>query len=432
MQRLTNTLKDYAWGSPTGIPEILGLEPDGTPVAELWVGAHPGAPSAVDGRRLDALIADDPARCLGEDSLARFGPRLPFLLKVLSARSPLSIQSHPTREQADAGFAREEAEGIPAGAPHRTYRDPWHKPELLYALEEFHALCGFRPVPAVLATLDRFALALDGPAASEAAPASGVSADARAALAEWREALTRPADGTCDDEAVVREAVERILGEPARFGALADALAAAHERPGLRPVAEDDPSHAGSSTDPAVTLQETHADFPHDPGPLVAVMLRRHLLRPGESLAVESGSIHAYLRGMGVEIMAASDNVLRGGLTAKHVDVCELVRTARFDTDAPDLLLPDEDGELRGSSDDFVLTVVTDAADRRLRRSGALTLLCTDGAFTLRAEAAAEAAAGGDPVTLDLARGEAAWIAADEPRPAVTGAGALFIASTGL
>lgn len=419
MQRLTNTRKDYAWGSPTGIPEILGQEPDGTPVAELWVGAHAGAPSTVDGRSLDALIAEDPARFLGEEALALFGPRLPFLLKVLSARSALSIQSHPTREQAAAGFAREEAAGIPTDAPHRTYRDPWHKPELLYALDEFHALCGFRPVPAVLATLERFAHALDS---------AGAPAEAREALAAWQDALTRPPRDSRADAVVLRAAVERLLGEPARFGALADALAAALVDSAFWSAAEGDPSRIGSSTDPVRTLQETHADFPHDPGPLVAVMLRRHLLQAGESLVVESGSIHAYLRGLGVEIMASSDNVLRGGLTAKHVDVCELVRTARFDTHAPDLLAPDDAGELRGRTDDFVLMVITEAADRFLERPGALTLLCTDGTFTLRAEESGQTG----PVSLELGRGDSVWIAADEPRPAVTGTGSLFVASTGL
>lgn len=420
MQRLTNTRKDYAWGSPTGIPEILGQEPDGTPVAELWVGAHPGAPSTVDGRRLDALISEDPARLLGEESLALFGPRLPFLLKVLSARSALSIQSHPTREQAEDGFAREEAAGIPADAPHRTYRDPWHKPELLYALEDFHALCGFRPVPAVLATLERFSSALDSVDAST---------EVREALAAWRDALTCAPSDTVEDDVMLRAAVELLLGESARFGALADALADALAVPAFREAAEDDPSRVGSSTDPMRTLQETHADFPHDPGPLVAVMLRRHLLRAGESLRVESGRIHAYLRGMGVEIMASSDNVLRGGLTAKHVDVCELVRTARFDTQAPDLLAPDDAGELPGTTEDFVLTVITEAADRPLRRSGALTLLCTDGAFTLRGE---DPARPGRTDSLELSRGDSVWIGADEPRPAVTGTGSLFVASTGL
>ncbi|MGO1439109.1 MAG: mannose-6-phosphate isomerase, class I [Brevibacterium yomogidense] len=426
MQRLKNTRKDYAWGSPTGIPEILGQEPDGTPVAELWVGAHPGAPSTVDGRSLDALIAEDPARFLGEESLARFGPRLPFLLKVLSARSALSIQSHPTREQAEAGFAREEAAGIPADAPHRTYRDAWHKPELLYALDEFHALCGFRPVPAVLATLERFAHALDS---------AGAPAEARDALAAWQDALTPPpAAGDPADAVVLRAAVERLLGEPARFGALADALAAALvDSPVRSEVEADDPSLVGSSTDPSRTLMETHADFPHDPGPLVAVMLRRHLLQAGESLVVESGSIHAYLRGMGVEIMASSDNVLRGGLTAKHVDVCELVRTARFDTHAPDVLAPDDAGGLRGRTDDFVLTVITDAGDRLLERPGALTLLCTEGAFTLRTEEPGRhGTTAHGPAALDLRRGDSVWIAADEQRPAVTGTGALFVASTGL
>ncbi|GAA4515945.1 mannose-6-phosphate isomerase, class I [Brevibacterium yomogidense] len=432
MQRLTNTVKDYAWGSPSGIPEILGNEPDGRPAAELWVGAHPGAPSFVDGRGLDDLIASDPSRYLGEASVARFGPRLPFLLKILSARTALSIQSHPSREQAIAGFAAESAAGIPLDAPHRNYRDEWHKPELLYALGEFHALCGFRPVPAIRATLDRFATALD---AAEAASAH------RESLAAWRDALDGEAEAGLEtasdtgpeakteteaeteaEAAVLRRAVEVVLGDPDRFGALADALATALSAPSFPHVAADDPSHEGTSVDPALTLLETHADFPRDAGSLVAVMLRRFLLQAGESLAFDSGILHAYLGGLGAEIMASSDNVLRGGLTGKHIDVPELVRTVHFDTQPPRVLTADDDTELRGATDDFILTVVHDADDQVLPRPGALTALCIDGTFMLRS---------GDE-ELEAGRGDSVFIGADEPRPTLTGKGALFVASSAL
>ena len=432
MQRLTNTVKDYAWGSPSGIPEILGNEPDGRPAAELWVGAHPGAPSTVDGRGLDALIDSDPSRYLGDESVARFGPRLPFLLKILSARTALSIQSHPSREQAIAGFAAESAAGIPLDAPHRSYRDEWHKPELLYALGEFHALCGFRPVPAIRATLDRFAAALD---------AAGAASAHREALAVWRDALDGEAEAgpeTASDtgseaeaeaaaeaeaEAVVlQRAVEVVLGDPDRFGGLAEALATALTAPSFEHVEAGDPSHEGTSVDPALTLLETHADFPRDAGALVAVMLRRFLLQAGESLAFDSGILHAYLRGLGVEIMASSDNVLRGGLTGKHIDVPELVRTVHFDTQQPRVLTADGDAELRGATDDFVLTVVHEADDQVLPRPGALTVLCIDGTFTLRS---------GDE-ELEVGRGDSVFIGADEPRPTVTGRGGLFVASSAL
>lgn len=407
MQRLTNTVKQYAWGAASGIPEILGREPDGTPAAELWVGAHPGAPSRVDGTGLDELIARDPVRYLGESSIARFGERLPFLLKVLSAGTALSIQSHPSLEQAARGFAAEEAAGIPRDAAHRSYRDEWHKPELIHALGEFHALCGFRPLPAIRATLDRFETALrvsDAPTAP------------RASLAAWAEALDQP-----DEAAALRDAVALVLGDPDRFGSLADALAdACADRAGR--VGADHPSHAGSSVDPVLTLLEMHADFPHDPGALVAVLLRRYLLRAGESLALESGILHAYLRGVGVEIMSSSDNVLRGGLTRKHTDVPELVRTVRFDTRAPQVVTVDDRSEVRGETDDFVLTVLTEAEDRRLTRPGALTALCTAGTFTLDT----------GEQSMDLRQGEAVFVAADEARPTVTGTGALFIGSTAL
>src|SRR5690606_14846432 len=278
LQRLTNTVKDYPWGAPSGIPEILGQEPDGTPAAELWVGAHPAAPSRVGDRGLDDLIAADPERLLGHESRARFGDRLPFLLKVLSARTALSIQSHPSRQQALDGFAAEEAAGIPLDAPHRSYRDAWHKPELIHALGDFHALCGFRPVPAILATIERFEAALSR---------DGAARDARDALADWRSALTG-----AEETAALRDAVALVLSSTDRFGSLADALAAALADPATVRVGADDASHAGSSTDPVETLLEVQADFPHDPGVLVTVMLRRVLLRAGESLALDSGVLH--------------------------------------------------------------------------------------------------------------------------------------------
>lgn len=412
MQRLTNTVKDYPWGAPSGIPEILGTVPDGRPAAELWVGAHPSAPSCADGRRLDALIDEDPVRHLGQASVDRFGSRLPFLLKVLSARTALSIQSHPSRQEAIDGYAAEDAAGIPVDAPHRSYRDEWHKPELLYALGDFHALCGFRCPSAVLATLDRLAAALDATAGQDPkAPAH------RESLAVWRAALQQ---GTPEEG--LRDAVALVLGDASRFGALADACARAAADPSVPRVGEEHPSHEGSSVDPLDTLVQTHADFPHDPGALVALMLRRYLLRAGESLALDTGILHAYLEGMGVEIMASSDNVLRGGLTGKHIDVPELLRTVRFDTAARRVRTCDGSAELRGATDDFALTVLRTASDRTVSRPGALTALCTEGAFTVRAGAE----------ELVLHRGQSLFIGADEPRPVVSGEGALFLASTAL
>ena len=144
MDVVTGSVQNYAWGSTTVIADFLGVEPDGRPQAELWFGAHPMAPSRVGPVSLPALIEADPTRVVGADSVARFGPRLPYLLKVLAAAQPLSLQAHPTRAGAEIGFAREEAAGIDRAAPHRLYRDDWPKPEMLVALDDVEALCGFR------------------------------------------------------------------------------------------------------------------------------------------------------------------------------------------------------------------------------------------------------------------------------------------------
>lgn len=399
MHVLSSTVRDYDWGSPTGIPEILGLRPDGTPAAELWIGAHPGAPSRIADTDLQEWIARAPAARLGAASVEAYGERLPFLLKILSARTALSIQAHPSREQAIAGFAREDEAGVPLDAPHRSYRDSWHKPELIHALGEFHALCGFRPIPAIRATLARL---------------RSVCAAGDAALVDaWDAAL---ADG--DEANALRAATDLVLGQGEDYGPLADRLAALS----VPEVPADDPSCAGSAVDPLVTLREVVADFPADPGALVAVMLRRLHLAAGESLALDAGVLHAYLGGLGVEIMASSDNVLRGGLTNKHIDLSELDVVVRYDTVAPQRAQPDSAGVVRGTTDDFALQRIDSAVDRPIVRSGAAILLCTAGGFAVRSGEEA----------VELSSGDAVFVGADEPLPHVSGDGALFIATTGL
>lgn len=177
MHRLVNPMRHYGWGSVTAIPAFVGAEPDGRPVAEMWMSAHPSAPSRLgnaSGATLDAAIAAHPKDMLGAEVAERYGARLPFLLKLLAADRPLSLQVHPTAEQAAAGFDREEAAGIPLSAPTRNYKDSRHKPEILFALTPFELLCGFRPPRDVLARLaavaarrsallDRFRAALEHP-----------------------------------------------------------------------------------------------------------------------------------------------------------------------------------------------------------------------------------------------------------------------------
>lgn len=418
MHKLTNTVRDYAWGSPTGIPEILGREPDGTPAAELWIGAHPGAPSGIADTDLPAWIARDPQARLGAASVDVYGERLPFLLKILSARTALSIQAHPSREQAQAGYAREDAAGVPVAAPHRNYRDTWHKPELIHALGDFDALCGFRPLPAIRATVERLRTAAD--------PAD------RPLLDAWLTALTPTAGqdgegtptagtvaaGTDGEAASLRAATDLVLGRAGEYGPLADRLAARE----LPAVPDDHPCREGSVVDPQDTLREVTADFPADAGALVALMLRRLRLRAGESLALDAGVLHAYLGGLGVEIMASSDNVLRGGLTSKHIDLAELDAVVVYDTVEPQRAAPDARGVVRGATDDFALQRIDSASELPIARSGAAILLCTAGGFTVRS---------GEEST-ELAGGDSVFVGADEPLPHVTGTGQLFVATTGL
>ena len=307
--RLAGTVQHYAWGSPTAIPELLGVAPDGRPWAELWIGAHPSAPSTLgssgSGEPLDEAIATDPIGFLGGAVVERFGPRLPFLLKVLAAGEPLSLQAHPSEAQAQAGFARENAAGIALDAPSRVYKDPYHKPELLCALTPFDALCGFRPIEATL----RLFAALRG--------AHG--------LQPFAEALRRapdPAEG-------LRHAVGHLLTMPP-----------GDQRHLVEETASACAAHHGAfelETSWMVRLSQHH---PGDIGSVVSLLLNVVRLGPGQAIGLVSGNLHAYLSGTGVELMANSDNVLRGGLTVKHVDVPELLRILDFTPLADPVLAP--------------------------------------------------------------------------------------------
>lgn len=289
----------YAWGSRTAISELQGREtPSATPEAELWMGAHPMAPSTLtrDGaeRSLADVIADAPTRELGARTQAAFGDRLPFLLKVLAAAEPLSLQAHPTMAQAQAGFADEEKRGVPRDAAHRNYKDPSHKPELICALTPFDALCGFRAIDETLALFDALAV----PRASEAIAPLRASRDAAGLADTFRHLMSMP-----DAE------------RPPLVDAVVDACR-------TRPAAGFE-----HSCDWAVRLNEL---YPGDIGVVSSLLLNLVHLEPGEAIYLDAGNLHAYLDGVGVEIMASSDNVLRGGLTKKHVDVPELARVLDF------------------------------------------------------------------------------------------------------
>ncbi|WP_319463320.1 mannose-6-phosphate isomerase, class I [Micromonospora sp. RTP1Z1] len=284
MELLQGRIRDYAWGSRTAIAELQGRPvPSAGPEAELWLGAHPGAPATVDRDgapvNLTDLLVAEPESWLGERLVGRFGTRLPFLLKVLAADAPLSLQAHPDAEQARAGHA--------ADVERVNYVDPFHKPELLVALSPFEALCGFRDPAESAAAIAAFGVPVLEPvvAALRGGPAG------------------------------LREAVRLLLSWPQA------------ERAGL--VAAVLTAEAGGPD--AVLARALAVDYPADPGVLVALLLHHVRLAPGEAIWMPAGNLHAYLRGAGVEIMASSDNVLRGGLTPKRVDVDELLRVLRFE-----------------------------------------------------------------------------------------------------
>ncbi len=315
MHRLSNPVRPYAWGSPHLIPAFLGEEPDGSPVAEVWMGAHPLGPSTLADAEplqeggpaptLDAVVAADPDGVLGEDCAARFG-RLPFLVKLLAADAPLSLQLHPDAEGARAGFEREEREGLSRDDPARTFRDPWHKPELILALSTFHALCGVRDPDASLAGLDDL-----GPVTSPT-----LEAFREALRGEGGERGGARQAGEASDEARVRGALDVALSAgPAELAGACEELAALStaraDRGGSAPLAP------AADAAGAATLQKAH---PAAVGVLVSTLLHHVVLEPGQALFLGPRQLHAYRGGLALEVMASSDNVLRVGLTRKHVD----------------------------------------------------------------------------------------------------------------
>ena len=299
MEQLNCIVQEYAWGDTESIPHLLGQKPDGTPKAELWMGAHPRACSeCVDGGSLAELISSDPIAALGSAVNDRFG-QLPFLFKVLAAGQPLSIQSHPTLDQAIAGFARENAEGIPIDAPHRVYRDPNHKPEVIAALTPFHAKCGFRPLSE---SRQLFSLLSSLEGAEELKPITEILFE----------------DGEASD--VYANAMAYILGAPESTEV---AIAAATVAAGAALLG----TVRAQAFEPELEWTAKIAEsFPNDTGVTVALMLNHVFLQPGEAIFLEAGNLHAYLHGVGMELMANSDNVVRGGLTPKHRDVAELLK----------------------------------------------------------------------------------------------------------
>lgn len=382
---ISNTPRDYAWGSATLLADLEGRTPSGAPEAEVWFGDHAGSPARVhDGsdRTLGAWLGDEAAG-------AGVPARLPYLLKLLAAGAPLSIQVHPSKDQAVEGFAREEAAGVPVDAGHRNYKDDNHKPEVIVALSEtFTALAGLRDVAATR----RLVAALG-------------EGDGVHALRERLDAA--------EPTAALRAAIAWALGE-------ADAAQ-------IEQIVSSAASAESEEFAAELGLTRTLASaYPADPGIVVALLMNLVELRRGEAIFVPAGVLHAYVAGLGVEIMAASDNVLRGGLTPKHIDVSELLGLVDFAPAAPPVLAPETTGEgaelFAPGIRDFALAHVTGAG-----ASGEVALRGLSIALAVAGHAVVTGASG---TAIELTPGRAALVTPDESPLTVTG-GEVFVAMPG-
>ena len=388
MDLLRGALRTYAWGSHTAIAEFTGRpSPTTHPEAELWLGAHPGDPARLEGeggdRSLLEVIAADPEGQLGVAARQRFGDALPFLAKVLAAEEPLSLQAHPSAAQAAEGFAREDHLGIAVSAPNRNYRDRSHKPELIVALEAFEALAGFRPVARTIELLQALAVPTLDPFINLLAGQDD-AAGLRALFTTW---ITAP---QADLDVLV----------PAVLDGAVDYL-----RSGAATFAKE-----------AKTILQLGELYPGDAGVLAAMLLNRISLEPGEGIYLPAGNLHAYLHGVGFEVMANSDNVLRGGLTPKHVDVPELLRVLDFTPTEASALQPETHGEgielVYGTpAPEFAVSVLRlehddlgHEIDAPARHDGPQVLLCTEGSAQVHAKSR----------VLTLDRGASAWVSADD------------------
>jgi mannose-6-phosphate isomerase len=385
---LRGAVRNYAWGSRTAMAEFAGKSsPTAHPEAELWFGAHPGDPAYLETptgeTSLLKAITADPDGQLGRAVAARFDSALPFLAKVLAADEPLSLQAHPSSEQAAEGFDREERQGISIGAPNRNYRDRSHKPELIVALGPFEALAGFRSVPRSIALMRALAVSDLDPYINLLAGQSDADG-LRAVFTTWI-TLPRP-DLDVLVPAVLDGAVHYIRSGQTEFAA------------------------------EAKTVLELGELYPGDAGVLAAMLLNRIHLDAGDGVYLPAGNLHAYLRGLGFEVMANSDNVLRGGLTPKYVDVPELLRVLDFTPTDGQPIRPRAVGDglelvYDTPAPEFAVSTMRlegdrlgHAVDAPAHHDGPQILLCTEGVVQVRATATA----------LTLPRGAAAWVAADD------------------
>ena len=398
MYLLDGAIRNYAWGSHQELAALRGAPtPTEHPEAEMWFGTHSGDPALLatdNDRTLRDVVAADPTHELGSATAHTFADNLPFLLKLLAAEEPLSLQAHPSLAQAQEGYARENAQGVPLDAPDRNYHDPNHKPELIVGLTRFHALAGFREPQCTLELFD----ALNVPQLQPYVEMLRAEPDATGIRAVMTTLITLTADQLRECITATQEAAQRLVAAN------------------------------GEWVDESVTFLGLVSEYGNDAGALCALLLNRITLEPGEAIFMKSGMLHAYLHGVGVEIMANSDNVLRGGLTSKHIDVPELMHVVQFDA-LLDPIAPAENVVL--SSHGIVpaegietVEYLTPVPEFRLSRShlapcreshlgieGPFIVLVTEGTVTLTSREC--------PEGLSVSAGHAAWVGAWEDRPTI-------------
>ncbi|MDR2343758.1 MAG: mannose-6-phosphate isomerase, class I [Spirochaetaceae bacterium] len=343
--KLQNEIMHYDWGSAEYLPELLGFEnPDRKPYAEVWMGTHPRGPSFA--------VLDE-----GENPLSSFSGSLPFLLKLLAAEKPLSIQAHPDKAHAEAGYARENALHVPLDAPERGYKDQNHKPEILCALTPFRALCGFRKTDDIKRRLSVFSC--------QAAKKLRESFDSNGGLRE--SGASRGSGGLKNFLRVLLELTDHERDEISSF-IKKNMSRAKSEHEGYRAELE--------------LVEKLDSMFPRDPSVLSPLYLNLVCLNRGEAIFVPPGVIHSYIHGAGVELMAASDNVIRCGLTSKYIDRAELFAVLKFSPFMPVILKPETGGpyKYRVPVSDFSLVRMDNAgAEAAFPVSSDAILVCVNG-----------------------------------------------------
>ena len=384
MQKLINSVQNYAWGSKTALTDLYGIaNPNNLPMAELWMGAHPKSSSKIEdasgqARSLRDVIDADKAALLGDKVAQRFG-ELPFLFKVLCADQPLSIQVHPNKQASEIGFAKENAAGIPLDAAERNYKDPNHKPELVFALTPFLAMNAFREFSEIVSLLQ---------------PVAG----AHKAIAHFLE------NPNADALSQLFASLLNMQGEE-KSHALAVLKAALGSQQG----------------EPWETILLISEFYPDDSGLFSPLLLNVVKLNPGEAMFLFAETPHAYLQGVALEVMANSDNVLRAGLTPKYIDIPELVANVKFVAKPAAELLTQP--VKNGAELDFPIPVEDFAfslhdlsqTETTIAQESAAILFCVEGEATLHK----------GEQHLVLKPGESAFVAANESPVSVSGTGRL-------